>query len=195
MKKMMLLCCVLFMLMPVQVFAHSKLTESTPAADETIAESPTQISMKYNTTISSVSTFTLVNEAGEVQQVDNISVNHDELTGEVSSPLANGVYTVEWNIIGADGHPIEGNYSFTVQAAEPEPTAAVEPETDAVEPEENATPTPDTDVEPEETNAADSNQQVTEQTEAANNSTNVWPYVVIGILIVAAVAFAMRKRK
>ena len=29
-------------------------------------------------------------------------------------PLENGDYKVEWKIIGADGHPIEGDFSFSV---------------------------------------------------------------------------------
>ena len=30
-------------------------------------------------------------------------------------PLKNGNYIVDWKIIGTDGHPIEGTFSFSVE--------------------------------------------------------------------------------
>lgn len=198
MKKIIVLCCVLFMLMPFQAFAHSKMTESIPADTETVSESPERISLKYNTSISSVSTFTLVNENGEEQQVDNITVNDNELSGDVAAVLANGAYTVQWNIIGADGHAIEGVSTFTVQAAEEAPTDAVtdtEQDSDADEPstEPSAEPTPEATVQP--SADASSDAATTDTQSDSTKSTLMWPYVVIGILIIAAVVFAMRKRK
>lgn len=194
----MLLCCILFVLMPFQAFAHSKLTESIPADNETISESPERISLKFNTSISSVSTFTLVNEGGEEQQVDNIAVNDNELSGDVIAVLANGTYSVKWNIIGADGHAIEGASSFTVQAAEAEPTNdanSAEQGTETTEPDTapSAEPTPEATVQP----SADTSSDVaTENTPSdSSKSTAVWPYVIIGVLIIAVVVFAMRKRK
>ncbi|MCM3632401.1 MULTISPECIES: copper resistance CopC family protein [Paenibacillus] len=207
MKKILMLCVILFVLMPVQAFAHSKLTESIPAEQETLSESPAQISLKYNTSISSVSTFTLVNESGEEQQVDNISVNDNELSGEVQGTLANGNYSIEWNIIGADGHAIKGTTAFTVQAAEPEPTETAsntEQDTDATEPteepiDEQTAEEPTAEPSPEATPETSTDTSATDVTEeaapASEKSAAVWPYVVIGLIIIAVVAFAMRKRK
>lgn len=197
-----MLCVILFVLMPVQAFAHSKLTESVPAESETLSESPARISLKYNTSISSVSTFTLINESGEEQQVENLSVNDNELSGEVTATLANGNYTIEWNIIGADGHAIKGTTAFTVQAAEPEATdipSGTDQDTDAVEPttEPDAEPTPEpTPQATAETSTDTDSAAVTgDASSDSDKSATVWPYVVIGLIIVAVVAFAMRKRK
>ena len=36
------------------------------------------------------------------------------------NPLENGKYKVEWKIIGADGHPINGEFSFSVNMPDTE---------------------------------------------------------------------------
>ena len=40
------------------------------------------------------------------------------------APGSNGPYTVLWRTVSSDGHPIEGNYSFTVQDPAAVPTAS-----------------------------------------------------------------------
>ena len=52
-------------------------------------------------------------------------------------PLENGDYKVEWNIIGADGHPIEGEFSFSVNVPVTE-----EPAEEQIEPQEETKPQP-----------------------------------------------------
>ena len=36
------------------------------------------------------------------------------MVGNLEAPLDHGDYQVLWNIIGADGHPIEGTFTFNV---------------------------------------------------------------------------------
>ena len=187
MKKTIWLLCLLLLFVPTQVFAHSKVTESTPAADATIDSTPEKITIAFNTTIASMSTFKLFNENNEAQVVENISVNEHQLSGDIPSTLVNGVYTVQYNIIGADGHAIDGNYSFTIEASEETPT----PTEETTEPEETVAPTVEPSNEPTTTPNVDSDQ--TSDTKSDKNQ--VWPYIVIGLIIVAAVAFAMKKRK
>ncbi|MCR8655759.1 copper resistance CopC family protein [Paenibacillus endoradicis] len=186
MKKTIWLLCLLLLLVPTQVFAHSKVTESSPAADATVDSSPEKITIAFNSTIASMSTFKLFNENNEEQVVDNISVAEHELTGDVSSPLANGVYTVQYNIIGADGHAIDGSYSFTIAATEATPTPTEEVTTTTT-PEVTIEPT----VEPTSTPIVDTDST----TDTKSDKNQVWPFIIIGLIIVAAVAFAMKKRK
>lgn len=187
-KKIVMLLCLLLVLAPTQVFAHSTVTESSPAADATVDQSPEKITIAFNTTISSMSTFTVLNAEQVEQEVSNIAVNDHELSGDISAPLANGIYTVQYQIIGADGHAVEGNYQFTVEAAAaetPAPTETTEPEA-TVEP--SAEPSPSVEPSPDVTN---DNTTTTDD----EKGTQVWPFIVIGIIIVLAIIFAMRKRK
>ncbi|HIW34752.1 MAG TPA: copper resistance protein CopC [Candidatus Paenibacillus intestinavium] len=188
MKKTVWLLCLLLLLVPTQIFAHSKVTESTPAADATVDSTPEKITIAFNTTIATMSTFKLFNENNEVQVVDNISVSEHELSGDIPSNLENGVYTVNYNIIGADGHAIDASYSFTINA--PEATPAPTEET-ATEPEVTIEPTVEPTVAPTVSPSAEAEQA----TEPEAKKNKIWPYIVIGLIIGAAVAFAAKKRK
>ncbi|MBD8499631.1 copper resistance CopC family protein [Paenibacillus arenosi] len=102
-------------LIPTQVWAHSNLTESIPAIDAVVKEDVKALQLTFNTDILKGSTFTLANEAGQAIAVDTIQIDGPHLKGTTSVPLPNGKITVNWSIIGADGHLIHGNYQFTVQ--------------------------------------------------------------------------------
>ena len=53
--------------------------------------------------------------SGEEIDVQDIIVGDGVLTGTLAEPLQNDVYQVNWSIISADGHPLEGEFSFTVE--------------------------------------------------------------------------------
>jgi hypothetical protein len=36
------------------------------------------------------------------------------IVGGIEGPLVAGTYTVNWQAVGADGHPVRGEYSFTI---------------------------------------------------------------------------------
>lgn len=193
MKKFIAVLFLFLLLVPTQVFAHSKMTESSPEADATITQSPEKITIAFNTTIASMSTFQLLNEQQEEQAVSNIEAKDHELIGEVTTPLQNGVYTVQYQIIGADGHAIDGSYQFTVNAEEVAPTTepTTEPSTEpSNDSEGNTEPTAEPTVEPSVSDAPDQNAVSTEK-----DSNNTWIFVVIGIIIILIIVFAMRKRK
>jgi len=154
------------------VSAHSTLESSSPADGETVQEQLTEITMQYNTSIDPMSTFTLTDANGEEVTVET-SVNDNVLNGTIGSPLDNGEYTVEWNIIGADGHPITGTYAFTVDLPE-----AAGDDNDTVTDNEESTVTEPTD--PETENAATTDTDNAEE----GSSTN---FLLIGIIVLAAI--------
>ena len=63
-------------------------------------------------------------------EVAELSLNANMMFGSVPTDLENGSYTISWKIIGADGHPIEGEVPFSVEIAAP---AAEEPEEEPAE--------------------------------------------------------------
>lgn len=108
------------------VSAHTGLTSSSPAEGEVVAEDIHEVVLGFNSKIESTSTVKIFNENEEEIIVSNIQVNDNVMTGAFMSPLDNGTYTVDWKIIGADGHPIQGTYSFTVSQDELEDPAVPE---------------------------------------------------------------------
>jgi len=192
MKKMIALLCVLFVLMPAQVFAHSKLTESSPAADAVVTTSPEQISLTFNTTISSAGRITLLNENGDKLALDNITVDEDTISAQPAEKLDNGSYTVTWNVIGGDGHAVEGKIGFQVELEEVvEPT--VTPATTDEQTTDQVTEEPAQTEEPTPTEATNEQPKDEEQTVEAPQP--IWPYIVIGIVVIAILGLALRKRK
>jgi methionine-rich copper-binding protein CopC len=94
--------------------AHTTLTASSPAKGAVVT-SPAQIRLTFGDPVR----FTGVvvedakgghHEAGKAQAVDN------HVTQAVAGVLPPGVYTVGWRVVAPDGHPVTGEYRFTVKA-------------------------------------------------------------------------------
>lgn len=100
------------------VSAHTGLTNSSPAEGEEVVEDVHEVVLEFNTKIETMSTIKIFNENDEEIIIGNIQFSDNKMTGAFMSPLDNGTYTVDWKIIGADGHPIQGSYSFVVSREE-----------------------------------------------------------------------------
>lgn len=95
------------------VYAHTGLTNSLPSDGEVITEDIYEVILEFNTEIESTSTVKVINKENEEIGI-NVLASNNVMTGGFMAPLDNGTYTVEWKIIGVDGHPIQGEYPFTV---------------------------------------------------------------------------------
>ena len=135
-------------------YAHTGLTSSSPAEGEEVTEDVEQIVMEFNTKIETTSTVKVFNENEEEMTINDTQVSDSVMTAVFESPLDNGTYTVEWKIIGADGHPTQGTYSFAVSQEVIEDTAVPE-ESEEVE-ETPATPVEDSVEKPVEQAVEDS---------------------------------------
>lgn len=123
----------LILLLPFSVQAHTTLLSSTPAEGENITQALEKVELIFGTKIEEGSTMTIEGES-ESFEFDSIAVAEDSMVGDFSAALDNGSYRILWNIIGEDGHPIEGEIAFGVsieaeeEVAVPteEPVAVVE---------------------------------------------------------------------
>lgn len=161
------------LIFPGSSWAHSKLESSVPAADAMVSESVEEVSLSFNENIDeNLSILNIKNEQGEEVEAE-VTVAGDTLTGVLASPLVSGTYTVDWKIVSADGHPVEGSYNFQVDAPEQE-TAAEAPDETATEmpqdEQETASSEPSGEGETSDNNEV---QQVEEQaaSEQENNAT------------------------
>ena len=118
MKRIMSATLILLFAFATTVSAHTGLTSSSPAEAEVVAEDIHEVVLEFNSKIESMSTVKVFNEHEEEIIISTIQVNDNVMTGAFMSPLDNGTYTVDWRIIGADGHPIQGGYSFVVSQEE-----------------------------------------------------------------------------
>lgn len=102
------------------VYAHTGLESSSPANGETIKEELEQITLTFETKIEQGSKLILLDSAGNEVELESMEVADNKLIGILPSPLESNGYEVQWDIIGADGHVIEGEYTFTVNVPDVE---------------------------------------------------------------------------
>lgn len=127
MKRILSATLILLFVFSSTVSAHTGLTSSSPADGEEVVEDVYEIVLEFNSKIETTSTVKVFNKNKEEIILGNTQVSDNVMTGGFMSPLGNGTYTVEWKIIGADGHPIQGTYSFIVNQEELEdPTISEE---------------------------------------------------------------------
>jgi methionine-rich copper-binding protein CopC len=104
--------------------AHTTLKEATPKPGSTVAP-PSRVVLTYNDAVILPQVVVTDaagrrHEAGRPQAVDN------KVTQQLGGPLASGVYQVGWRVVAADGHPVTGEYRFTVRGGPTtSPTAGV----------------------------------------------------------------------
>ena len=118
-KKILVLAIASIFAYPVAAFAHGEMVQATPAVDSNVVTAPTEVSIEFD---------------GKLQIIGNTNVNSIEVTDNqgqvISSPTSvvegnkistklqltdiTGLVSVHFRIVSEDGHPVEGDYSFTV---------------------------------------------------------------------------------
>ncbi len=109
-----LVVCLLFTLViPATAFAHTALTEAMPGDGAMVKQGPAHINLTFNGLVKLV-------------KLELMGVGHEMPTNfESNSEAKNafiietpgmhpGVFTVNWAVIGEDGHTVADSYSFTV---------------------------------------------------------------------------------
>ena len=103
------------------LYAHTKLTESMPADGAVLSEAPAALELKFSDEVQLLK-LEIANDAGANQETDFAPSADSATTFSVTLPaLAPSAYAVKWTIVGADGHRVEGNLGFLVDAVAHEP--------------------------------------------------------------------------
>ncbi len=109
-------------LVPASVaFAHSDLQSTSPLAGETVEAGRIDVTLKFNEEIltgegsGAVISVTGPFEGESIEHSDGcVDAIRGSLVVEGVSLDQAGTYEVNWRVVSADGHPIEGIYDFTV---------------------------------------------------------------------------------
>jgi methionine-rich copper-binding protein CopC len=102
---------------PAESILHLKLDSSTPQADQVVSESPDKIVLDFSQRPElPVSRIAVTGAQGAAELADVQRSEEDDtiLWAAVEEPLADGAYTVNWVTSSGDGHPVRGEFSFTV---------------------------------------------------------------------------------
>ena len=173
---------VLFLAVP-NAAAHTYLDTTNPEDGAIVTEPLQSIDLTYAGKIEVGSTFKVTSSNGEEIETVSMDLVDGVLTGTFDAPLPNDDYTVEWNSISEDGHPLAGQFSFTVDA--PVTEEMVEEEA-AEENEEQAEADGTVQTNEAETTTADD--------EEASNNTLLYIIGVILLLIIIVSIITVARR-
>jgi len=180
-KKAVSFFVVFFIMCSNQAFAHTSLTESNPADGEVVIERIQELTLIFGTKVEESSSITVIDSHSQPVSIEALSIKYDKMTATFLQPLENGIYEVKWNIIGADGHPIEGNVSFTVDVPVTE-TLVEEPVA----------------VETEEANQSSVKVSETDEVVQSNKLPSYVIPMIMGVLltiVVGSIVWMMRRKK
>lgn len=100
---------------PTLVFGHVSLVSSDPEAGTNLDTAPTEVTLTFDDELDpDGSGFTIIDHHGDEVgsgEVDLDVADRNVVAGPVTIDEP-GVYTVEWTVLGADGHEISGSFSF-----------------------------------------------------------------------------------
>lgn len=95
--------------------AHSRLVESTPAAEATVHEAPREITLTFSAPVRLTALVIVRNGASEQKLAPLPAGSHTQF--RVPAPeLAPGKYVVSWSAVSGDGHVGSGTLQFQVAA-------------------------------------------------------------------------------
>ncbi len=198
---MSLIAIMLFCITPFSIAsAHSVLENATPADGEKLNDTINRIELSFNTKIENGSTLTLVNDTGDVIKPSSHKINDNVLEAIFEDSLKPGSYQVNWKIVGADGHLIENQYSFTIK----EPEIIQDEGNTTQSKDEQANITSEKESQPNEEGKEDElkDQDVEKQNQQISNKNEQSPLrmniiislIIVGLGIVAWMLFSNRKK-
>ncbi|SDN47638.1 copper resistance protein CopC [Bacillus sp. OK048] len=181
MKKLILflLCTIIFV--PTIVSAHTSLSSSNPAEGQVVTEALEQITLTYATTIEELSTMNLLKDGNKLS-FEEIKIDNKQMIGTISKPLENGSYTIQWNILGEDGHPIKGEINFVVQMDQSQTEIPVAPDEDKEKQGDNSQTTENKPNKIEQETANDT-VKITENNDTKSSSSMLVP-IAIGLIVI-----------
>ena len=95
------------------------MVQATPAVDSNVLTAPTEVSIEFdgklqiigNTNVNSIE---VTDNQGQVISSPTSAVEGNKISTKLQLTDITGLVSVHYRIVSEDGHPVEGDYSFTV---------------------------------------------------------------------------------
>lgn len=115
---LLLLAVVVGALVPRAALAHDGLVRSSPARDAHLGVPPLSLRLTFNRAPNLSLARVVLTGPGDARvalrplRLDSVAT----VVADLATPIGPGVYRVAWQITGTDGHPVRGEFRFTVAA-------------------------------------------------------------------------------
>jgi len=98
---------------------HTRLESSVPAADEVLSAPPERFELRFSGPVNDALSVVVVTfPSGDSVSLDVSSpVDDSRILVADTPPLEQGVHLVRWRTVSADGHPVDGEFRFTLAGA------------------------------------------------------------------------------
>jgi copper resistance protein C len=93
--------------------AHTHLMDSVPAAASTVTAAPKEIVLTFGESVR-LTALTLQKDSGKEQMLTPLPKGAATKISVPAPKLENGKYTVNWRVIGNDGHIMTGKIQFSI---------------------------------------------------------------------------------
>ena len=125
--------------------AHDELVSSYPEAGSTITGSPAEITLSFSGELIAgmqSAAVEVIAPDGQDIATDAPSEDGTSITQHLAPNPPAGLFTVRWKVVSSDGHPISGEYTYTVAPTDAVPSSpAATPSTAPQTPAPTATAT------------------------------------------------------
>ena len=113
-----LLALMLVLFIPGLALAHLGLAGSAPAKGAHLATAPSELRLSFTEAVeASVARLRLLGANGgevAISAVRSLPDSGQVILADITGALEAGTYTVEWQVIGKDGHPVRGTIPFVI---------------------------------------------------------------------------------
>lgn len=101
-----------------RAMVHPELRRSIPANGDTLRRPPAELRLSFSEPLElAFSSIVLTDLEGSSIAVGEITAPSSRtLVASLPRPLGQGSYLVRWQVVGDDGHPVHGEFNFTVLA-------------------------------------------------------------------------------
>jgi methionine-rich copper-binding protein CopC len=95
--------------------AHAKLEKTEPATDSTVQTPPKHVQLFFSEAPDVAVSKLAIKGPSDKVKLTGTHVMDKSLMAMVDGDMTDGLYTVEWQTAGDDGHQQKGEFSFTLK--------------------------------------------------------------------------------
>jgi methionine-rich copper-binding protein CopC len=100
-------------------FAHGEMVQAFPAADSNVLTAPVEVAIEFDGKLqiigsSNVNSIEVTDSEGQIISSPTAVVEGNRISTRLQLTDITGLVSVHYRIVSEDGHPVEGDYSFSV---------------------------------------------------------------------------------